>query len=150
MKPNSGTNYAVDSPGDDAVRPGAHGRPDVLTPMQFAYRRPMATEESAHPPTVRELIFPMIWLGVDEEPLKYATQALIQFDGSAFQVSFGVVTPPVLAGGEAEREAMAEHPPTVYCRPVSRVVLPPAAAKDLNRILTELLQAVEREGGATS
>jgi hypothetical protein len=101
----------------------------------------MAEEENTAKPVRHEIQFPLIWTGVDEMLPQYANQALIQFDGSAFQLCFGVVSPPILI--DENQGELLTNPPAVFCRPIARLALPPAAAKDLARILTDGLQAFQ-------
>jgi hypothetical protein len=98
---------------------------------------------ASEPPERFEL--PISWVGLEETPISYANQFLIQYqpDGS-FVLAVGVATPPALIGRPDEVAEQMADVTFVPVRTLTRVVLSPAKLKELIATLQANLDNVER------
>ncbi len=83
---------------------------------------------------------PLAWVGLDEVPIQFANQFVIQFQPNEFVISIGQATPPAIVGTPdqiAEQIAEVEFVPV---RPIARIGL------NRDRIV-ELLAALQANLG---
>ncbi len=78
-------------------------------------------DEGAHSRNV-----PLAWIGVEELPLLYSDQFIVQYHEGTFIMSIGQSVPPAFIGTQEEREQQLEQITYVPVKPVARVAFTPA------------------------
>lgn len=75
---------------------------------------------------------PIVWVGVEELPVAFANQFIVQVDrGEVFLTIGQFVPPPIIGATEEERRAQAENIEFVQVKPVARVVMTPSRLYEL-------------------
>lgn len=72
---------------------------------------------------VESMSLPIVWVGLDEQPVYAANQFLVQLAGEEFLLGLGHVAPPALIGSDEEIKKSAERLEYVPVRPISRIGL---------------------------
>lgn len=75
---------------------------------------------------------PIVWVGVEQLPVVFANQFVVQVDrGEVFLTIGQMVPPPIIGATEEERRAQAENIEHVQVKPVARLVLTPSRLHEL-------------------
>lgn len=91
---------------------------------------------------------PVVFVGVDELPILYANQFVVQLEGNDFILSAGQLTPPILLGSEDEQREQAKDITYVPVRIVARIAMNRERALQLATPLgTQLQRYDERQEG---
>lgn len=93
-----------------------------------------------------EISIPLAWVGLDELPIAYANQFVIQFepDGS-FVLSIGQATAPaILAATPEEAAEQAAQVEFVPVRPLARISCTEAKLRELVAVLEVNLKSFEQ------
>ena len=94
-----------------------------------------------------EIAVPIAWLGVEETPIFYANAFVSQFDPQTLDsliVTVGQLTPPVIAAAsQEEREEQARAVSYVPVKPIVRLGLTTARARELIATLQANLDQLE-------
>ncbi len=103
----------------------------------------MASEQDV-PPTVE---LPAVWLGVEDVPIQLATAFVSQFDPQmldSLTLTVGQVTFPAISGpSQEERDEQVKNIAYVPIKPVVRLGLTPARARELVATLQASLDLLE-------
>ena len=92
---------------------------------------------------------PLVWLGLEDLPILFANQMLIQnVVRDEFVLAFGQVTPPVLLGDDEAKERQLDEIAYVGVKPIARVSLSRQRLQELIRVLQENLATHDRLHGA--
>lgn len=91
---------------------------------------------------------PVAWLGVEEVPILLATAFVSQFDGQTLDsltLTVGQVTMPAIMGTtDEERKEQLEQVAFVPIKPIARLGLTPARARELIATLEANLDQLEQ------
>jgi hypothetical protein len=88
---------------------------------------------------------PLAWIGVEEVPIFFANQAVVQFQQNEFILTFGQMSPPAILGStEEERAEQAEEIPYVPVKPLARLGLTEARMRELIALLEVNLRNYEQ------
>jgi hypothetical protein len=91
---------------------------------------------------------PVVWLGVEGVPIQFATAFVSQFDPQTLDsltLTVGQVTfPAISAATQEERQQQLENVSYVPIRPIIRLGLTPARARELVATLEANLDLLER------
>jgi hypothetical protein len=79
---------------------------------------------------------PLTWMNVEDVPVLFANQFIIQHNQDEFILSIGQMVPPVLLGDEQQRAAQLQEIERVPVKPLARIAFTRAR-------LIELVQALE-------
>ncbi|MFD7901039.1 hypothetical protein ACFV4G_02235 [Kitasatospora sp. NPDC059747] len=85
-----------------------------------------------------QIAVPLVWVGVDDLPVPVANQVMAQMDQDQIFLTFGVATPPIILGQDADqmRESVRQID-YVPVRPLSRFAVS-------RRHLSQLIQVLEQ------
>lgn len=88
---------------------------------------------------------PLAWVGLEELPIAYANQFVIQFEADAsFVLSIGQVTGPALLGESPEEiQRQAEQIEFVPVRPIARIAMTQKKVQELIGVLEANLKNFE-------
>ena len=85
-----------------------------------------------HPDQPDSVQVPVVWVGVEELPVAFANQFVVQVDrGEVFLTIGQLVPPPIIGATEEERRAQAENIEFVQVKPVARLVMTPSKLHEL-------------------
>lgn len=86
---------------------------------------------------------PVVWVGVDEQPVLSANEFVGQVHGREIYLTLGIVTPPIFTGlnGEVDRLSQTYVP----ARPIARVALTKPRLDELVDVLRQMQQMYERD-----
>ena len=88
--------------------------------------------------TTESVSIPLIWVGVDEQPVRSVTHAYSQFSQDGlFVLTMGMANPPVLLGDHKANQELLESLPGITVTPVARV----AMTEPQTELLMKVLQA---------
>jgi hypothetical protein len=82
-------------------------------------------------------LVPVIWVGLDDVPIMFANQFVIQGAGSELTLTIGQLAPPMLLGSEDERRQQAEAISYIPVKPLSRVSLTTERLAELIDVLSQ-------------
>jgi len=86
---------------------------------------------------------PLVWVGLEEAPVRFVNQTMSTIHGDSFFVSLGTLLPPPILGTAEEQRRQAENLSSVPVQTVARFGLTHEGMKDLVNILTENLTTYE-------
>ena len=86
---------------------------------------------------------PLVYVGIDDVPILYANQFIIQHQQDEFIISIGQVSPPVLLGDEAEQREQAERLSYVPVKVVARLALTRQRLTELIAVLQSNLESFD-------
>jgi hypothetical protein len=96
-------------------------------------------------PNEEPVAVPISWVGLDEAPIAFSNQAMAQLDDRGDVIlTFGVASPPVIFGTDAERMEQMRAVPFIAVRPVARVAMGRNRLVDLIRALQETQANLEK------
>ncbi len=75
------------------------------------------------------------WVGLDDVPIRAATQFISQFDEHGFYLTVGMLSPPVLLGSDEEKREQASKISFVPINPLGRFLLSEKSVRDLVEVL---------------
>ena len=88
---------------------------------------------------------PVVWLGADEAPVKFANAFLAVVQPNEIFLTIGSYTPPPIVGATVEERAeMARKVAVVPIKPIARVGMTPARLNELIGVLQEALRNYEQ------
>jgi flagellar motor switch/type III secretory pathway protein FliN len=90
---------------------------------------------------------PLVYVGIDDVPILYANQFIVQHQQDEFIISVGQVSPPVLLGDEAEQREQAARLSYVPVRVVARLGLTRQRLAELITVLETNLEHFDAEKG---
>jgi hypothetical protein len=79
---------------------------------------------------------PLTWMNVEDVPVLFANQFIIQHNQDEFILTIGQMVPPALLGDEQQRAAQLQEIERVPVKPLARIAFTRAR-------LVELVQALE-------
>jgi len=82
-------------------------------------------------------LVPVIWVGLDEVPIMFANQFVIQGGGGELLLTIGQLAPPMLLGTEDERRQQAEAISYVPIKPLCRISLTADRLGELIDVLSQ-------------
>ena len=88
---------------------------------------------------------PLVWVGLDEFPVLFANQFLIQHWEDAFVVTAGQLVPPPVVGTPEEQAEEIEQISYVPLRPVARLGLTKSRVEELIVYLQASLEQYDRQ-----
>lgn len=90
---------------------------------------------------------PSRWVGLDEQPILFATQFLGQIDDlGEILLSIGQASPPLITGTTSTEIAkQVEGITSVPVRPVARLMLTRDRAEDLKKVLEDVMTIQDRQ-----
>ncbi len=90
---------------------------------------------------------PLVWVGLEQQPVLMANQFLSQFVVSdEIVVSVGQVTPPVVLGSPEQQAEQLKNVPFVQVRPVVRFGMTKARLREVIKMLETTLAQADRLG----
>ena len=113
-----------------AVRPASWSPMAGPLPLQSATRLEAAMTDPEF------LSVPLVYVGIEDVPILYANQFIIQHQQDEFIISVGQLSPPVLLGDESEQREQAERLSYVPVKVVARLAL-------TRQRLTELITVLQ-------
>jgi hypothetical protein len=91
---------------------------------------------------------PIVYASVDDAPILFANQFVIQIEQDEFILTIGQLQPPILLGSPEQREATARGLSHVSVRTLIRVGMTPTRLEELVGILNQQLALYhEQKGG---
>lgn len=92
---------------------------------------------------------PIIWVGVDEEPIQFVNQMVSQFQENEFILTFGQLAPPMIVGPPDVQREQVQTLSFVPVRPVVRVAMTADRMRQLVDVLSGNLATYDsqREDG---
>lgn len=100
------------------------------------------------PEPQEEFRIPLVWVGVEEEPVAASNQMVIQHSArDEFILTFGMATPPIVLGDEEQRREELERVTYVPVTPVARVAFTRQRLQALITVLQENLATHDRTFG---
>lgn len=90
---------------------------------------------------------PIVWVDVDQTPIQFANQFVSQFQQNEFILTIGQLAPPMILGSDEERTEQIQNLAFVTVRPLARFGLPVARVRELIHVLSDNLEAYERQSG---
>lgn len=88
---------------------------------------------------------PLVWLGVEDEPVRAVNQAYSQFDPKGlFILTLGMANPPPLMGGTGQNRKTLEAIDAVTVTTVARLAMTEAHAEAVMKILQTNLKQFRR------
>jgi hypothetical protein len=90
---------------------------------------------------------PVVWAGVEDVPIVYANNIIVQFDTSSpggFIITVGQMTPPALIGTPEEVREQAEQVSFVPVRAVARLALTRTKMQELIAVLQGNVEKYDR------
>jgi hypothetical protein len=87
---------------------------------------------------------PLVLVGLEDTPIQYANNFVVQFDDTAFILTIGQFGPPMLLGDEAEQRAQAEQITHVPVKVLARVAMTRARLTALISVLQKNLESADR------
>jgi hypothetical protein len=153
--PDIGRNVGGSIPDVERECPGQSVRlPDLdPTPVQCAL---MAADDLDHESDSRAV--PIMWLGLDESPVRPMNQVIAQFDPSSpspsgeFVVTLGYVVPPIITGTDDEMRRAVDAIEYVPSQTIVRLTMNRERMLNLANALTENVErwdAFKAEEAAT-
>ena len=91
---------------------------------------------------------PLVWIGVEECPVRASNNALCQVIEDMFVLTFGFTNSPVLLGSPEEIKGIVETITSVTVTPVARVGFTAAQAERVLRALQESVEKYKTAHGA--
>ena len=88
---------------------------------------------------------PIVYLGVEDAPLLYANQFVIQYQQNEFILTVGQLAPPILLGTEEERRQQARELTYVPVKVVARFALTRTRLEELVKVLAGHLERYDQE-----
>lgn len=88
---------------------------------------------------------PVLWRGLDDQPLLYANQFVVQHQGDELIVTVGQLQPPILLGQPHERMEQARRLSFVPINAVARYAFTRQRFGELIAVLSEHLQKFDAE-----
>lgn len=82
---------------------------------------------------------PIVFNGMDEVPILYANNFLIQYESGDFVLTVGQLNTPLLMGTEEEQREQAQRITHVSVKVVARIALNRSRLEQLNGLLTQHL-----------
>ena len=105
-------------------------------------QQPRGTAEQPHKQ------IPIVFQGLDELPIMFANQFLVQHQQSEFILAFGQIAPPIiLPGTDAERQAQAAKINFVPANMLARFGLTEERMRELVQLLSGYLEVYDRDRG---
>lgn len=92
-----------------------------------------------HEPIPDAIQVPLVWEGLEEEPVYAVNQFISQFQDDLFVVSFGLVTPPPLLGTPEQRHEQASRLGFVPISAIARLAFTEERLEHLISVLSENL-----------
>jgi len=93
----------------------------------------------------QQIQLPVVWVGVEEEPVEMVNQFLGQVVApDEIVVTVGHFSPPVVLGSAEQQAEQLRNTPFVQVRPVSRFGLTPSRLRELVTILQTTLAQTDR------
>lgn len=92
------------------------------------------------PPEEGAFALPVLWRGLDEEPILYANQFVVQHEQDELLVTIGQFQPPILLGDANERVEQAKRLGYVPVYAVARFAFTRTRLGELVDILNQHLQ----------
>jgi hypothetical protein len=93
---------------------------------------------------------PVLWVGLDEIPVRAVNQFVLQNEAGEYFLVAGVLTPPVILGTPDRVRAQLESLGHVEVQPVARLAMNERRIKELRDLLNRVLGTGDdgrREGG---
>ncbi len=85
-----------------------------------------------HPEQPESIQVPIVWVGVEELPVAFANQFVVQVDrGEVFLTIGQLVPPPIIGATDEERRAQVENIEYVQVKPLARLVMTPSRLLEL-------------------
>lgn len=88
---------------------------------------------------------PTPWVGLEELPVGLATTFTIQYQDDLWFFTFGTLVPPLLLGSEEQRAAQIDQLEFVPIRPLARIGMTAARAREVYEVLGGLLESYGSE-----
>jgi hypothetical protein len=108
-------------------------------------RQARADEQQAEEGDSTVIAAPIVWSGLDESPILFANQFIIQHWEDDFILTAGQLTPPAILGSPEERLQQAMNVKAVPINVIVRLGLNPRRVRELIAALTENLERYERK-----
>lgn len=86
---------------------------------------------------------PLVWIGLEDLPVRTATNIVSQFQDDLFIVNVGFANPPILTGTPEEVRQKVESLDSVPVTPVVRLGLTESAMRSFASVLQENLKRFE-------
>lgn len=86
-----------------------------------------------------------MWVGVDETPVEFANQFLIQSEAEEIILSFGVLTPPVILGTPEDKTEQARAMRFVQTRTLARFGTTVHRLREIVRLYADFLKAYDEQ-----
>lgn len=94
---------------------------------------------------------PVVYTSVEDEPMLFANQFVIQFNQDEFILTIGQVQPPMLVGSQEEKREQASKLTHVPIRVLIRVAMTRTRLDELAQLLTDSLRRYdETKKGSTA
>ncbi|MER5918142.1 hypothetical protein ABT124_49885 [Streptomyces sp. NPDC001982] len=97
--------------------------------------------------TAKAVAVPLLWVGLDDQPLLSTNQVLTQVDSDHVYLAFGTATPPVLMGQDAEVRDQAMKLSYVPVRSVARLAISRRHLGELIEVLQRTADKFDSQGG---
>lgn len=93
-----------------------------------------------------EVNIPLAWVGLDETPILFANQFLIQHQPNEFVLTIGqLVPPPILGSSPEERIEQAKQVDFATIRVLARIGMSPTRLRELIAILQGNLEQHDKQ-----
>lgn len=92
----------------------------------------------------QDFSIPLVWIGAEEHPVYLTNQFVCQFNQDEFILTFGQMVPPAILGSEEEKTQQADQISYVPVKPLARLGLTRARARELIAVLEANLQNYEQ------
>ncbi|MDP9265290.1 MAG: hypothetical protein M3O91_04110 [Chloroflexota bacterium] len=93
---------------------------------------------------------PVVWVGIDETPIYFLNQFLVQTEADEIILTFGALASPVLLGTPEERRQQAEAVRFVPVKVLGRYGLTEHRLRELAGLLVGFLEQRDRVSGEKS
>ena len=80
-------------------------------------------EAPVPPSEAEEMRVPIVFQGIDDVPVLFCNQLVVQHQQNEFVITFGQLAPPILLGTPEERREQAKQVPYVAVKVVARIGL---------------------------
>lgn len=94
---------------------------------------------------IRERKVPIVWVGLEETPIQFANQFLIQREQDEYIFAIGALSPPKIMGTVEERSEQLQAVQFVQCRTLVRFGITEQRAREFAQLLTEFLEQYDRQ-----
>lgn len=90
---------------------------------------------------------PIKWVGIEDTPVVFANQFVMQYLEEEFILTFGQLVPPVILGSDEDREAALATLSFVPTKTVGQFAFTAQRMKELVKLLQGQLDRYETRGG---